>query len=95
MAVGKDYEVKVDTRPAGEGRLTATLMKNGQKTKNIEECCEVETTVNRDGTQSVRFKVKEKGEYNLDLRFGGEKITKTTKITVSLYDNAFLHFFIV
>lgn len=84
MAVGKDYEVKVNTRTAGEGRLTATILRNGSKTRNTEECCDVETIANKDGTQSIRFKLKERGEYNFDLRFGGEKITKTTKIVVSV-----------
>ena len=83
MAIGKDYEVKVDTRNAGEGRLTGSITKAGSKTKSVTDCSEVDTIVNKDGTQSVRFKVKEKGEYNFDLRFGGEKITKTTKIVVS------------
>ena len=83
VAVGKDYEVKVDTRNSGEGRLTGSITKVGSKSKSVVDCSEVDTIVNKDGTQSVRFKVKEKGEYNFDLRFGGEKITKTTKIVVS------------
>ena len=70
IVVEEETTIKVNSRDAGTGRVTCTIIgPDGQEVPNVE------VVENGDGTFDIVWMCPAPGQYVVDLRFGGVSLT--------------------
>lgn len=67
---------RTETTPSGATRIIKETRKESKTTTKEEtiDNVNVKVTPNNDGTYSISYKVKEPGQYTIQLKFGGQPI---------------------
>lgn len=70
VTIGEEYCLTVRADEAGTGAVTCRIT----TTTGSDADVDIEVVDNNDGTFSIFYKVKNKGEYTVNLRFGGQPV---------------------
>uniref|UniRef100_T1IWF9 Sarcolemmal membrane-associated protein n=1 Tax=Strigamia maritima TaxID=126957 RepID=T1IWF9_STRMM len=68
VAVGEEYCITVNAKNAGKGAVTCRIRSNSGHDMDID----IED--NGDGTFSIYYTIKDVGEYNINVKFGGQPV---------------------
>lgn len=78
VTIGEEYCLTVNAKQAGKGAVTCTLT----NAAGAEPDVDVEVEDNGDGTFTIFYRVKEAGEHQVNIKFGGQPVPGGTyKIT--------------
>lgn len=69
VSIGEEYCVTVNANEAGNGAITCHITSS-----NTSGDVDIHVEDNGDGTFSVFYSVKEKGDYSINIKFGGNPV---------------------
>ncbi|XP_043237014.1 filamin-A-like isoform X4 [Amphibalanus amphitrite] len=69
LSVGEEYCISVDAKQAGNGNVTCRI-----RSTSGSGDVDIDVTDNGDGTFNIYYKVKDAGEYSLNIKFGGQPV---------------------
>lgn len=69
VSIGEEYCVTVNADEAGNGAITCHITSS-----NTSGDVDIHVEDNGDGTFSVFYSVKEKGDYSINIKFGGNPV---------------------
>nr|XP_042902335.1 filamin-A isoform X2 [Parasteatoda tepidariorum] len=69
VSIGEEYCITVNTEQAGMGAITCNITSS-----NISGDVDIHVEDNSDGTFSIFYSVKEKGDYTINVKFGGNPV---------------------
>lgn len=71
LAIGEEYCITVNADQAGQGAVTCKITSKTDKTTSDVN---IEVEDNGDGTFSIYYRVKDAGDYSLNVKFGGQPV---------------------
>lgn len=70
VTIGEEYSMTVDAKQAGKGAITCTVNNASGKEPDVD----VQVEDNGDGTYTIFYRIKEQGEHQVNIKFGGQPV---------------------